>query len=324
MEWCAGVIEFDRLVRTGSAVEGRTGVHTPLMMEKAAVSPLPQGAQRSGHAWVAAFTTAALVGFSANSLLTRVALDTQAIDASSFIVVRLVSGAITLAAIAGWHPARAAGSWPSALALTAYAVAFTWAYLRIGAGVGALLLFGSVQATMIAWALWRGERPRLVDWLGLALAVAGLLLLTAPGLTAPDTLGSTLMIAAGFAWGIYSLRGRHGGSPLAATAGNFLRAVPMALVVVLPVHADVFLTTRGVLLAAISGSVTSGLAYAAWYAALPRLTAWRAAIVQLSVPMITALAAAMLLGEAITLRLALAGAAIMGGVLLSVATRTAR
>ena len=279
---------------------------------------------RSDSAPVAVLTVAALAGFSANSLLTRVALDTRAIDASSFLIVRLASGAITLAAIAGWQRARAAGSWPSALALTAYGLAFTRAYLRIGAGAGALLLFGTVQATMIAWALRRGERPRLVDWLGLALAIGGLLLLTAPGLTAPDALGSALMIVAGAAWGVYSLRGRRGETPLAATAGNFLLAVPLAIIAVLPARPDLTLTGRGVWLAVVSGSITSGLAYAAWYSVLPRLTAWRAAIVQLSVPVVTALAAAVLLGEAITLRLALAGAAIIGGVLLSVATRSSR
>jgi drug/metabolite transporter (DMT)-like permease len=264
----------------------------------------------------------ALVGFAANSLLTRFALETGAIDPSTFMVVRLVSGALTLAAIAGWRAGAAAGSWRSALALAVYALAFTFAYLRIGASIGALLLFGSVQGTMVGWAVVRGERPTARGWLGLALALVGLVVLTAPGLTAPDTTGAMLMIVAGAAWGSYSLRGRRVESPLLATAGNFLRAVPLAFMVVALSRHDMLVTGRGLLLAFISGSVASGLAYAAWYVALAHLTAWRAAILQLSVPVITAGGAAVLLGEGLTLRLAVAGAAIVGGVVLSIPSDT--
>lgn len=263
-------------------------------------------------------TAGALSGFAANSILTRLALDSGAIDASSFVIVRVASGAVVLALLAGWRSAMTSASWPSALALGGYALAFTFAYLRIEAAIGALLLFGSVQATMIVAALARGERPSATGWAGLALAIAGLLVLTAPGLTAPDLTGAVLMLAAGAAWGIYSLRGRGSRAPLAGTAGNFILAVPIVLAGLLLMRSVTYVTTRGLLLAAISGAVTSGLAYAAWYAALPSLTAWRAAIVQLSVPVVTAFAAAVVLDERLTLRLAIASAAIIGGVLLSV------
>jgi drug/metabolite transporter (DMT)-like permease len=269
-------------------------------------------------------TAGALSGFAANSILTRLALDSGAIDASSFVTVRVASGAAMLALLAGWRGAMAAASWPSALALSAYALAFTFAYLRIEAGIGALLLFGSVQATMIGWALVRGERPSATGWIGLLLALAGLLVLTAPGLTAPDLPGATLMIAAGAAWGVYSLRGRGSRAPLAGTAGHFILSVPLVLAALALMRPGIYVTSRGLLLAAISGSVTSGLAYAAWYAALPSLTAWRAAIVQLGVPVVTALAAALVLDERLTLRLAVASAAIVGGVMLSVAASQRR
>ncbi|HEX7087637.1 MAG TPA: DMT family transporter [Vicinamibacterales bacterium] len=263
-------------------------------------------------------TAGALTGFAANSILTRLALDSGLIDASSFVIVRVTSGAVVLALLAGWRSAMTSASWPSALALGGYALAFTFAYLRIEAAIGALLLFGSVQATMIVAALARGERPSAAGWAGLVLAIAGLLVLTAPGLTAPDLAGAALMIAAGMAWGVYSLRGRGSRAPLAGTAGNFILAVPIVLAGLPLIRSGLYITVRGLLLAAISGSVTSGLAYAAWYAALPSLTAWRAAIVQLSVPVVTAVAAAVLLDERLTLRLVVASAAIIGGVLLSV------
>ncbi|HEY8535430.1 MAG TPA: DMT family transporter [Vicinamibacterales bacterium] len=265
-----------------------------------------------------ALTAGALIGFSANSILARLALDSGAIDASSFVIVRVTSGAAMLALLAGWRSAMRSASWPSAAALGGYALAFTFAYLRIEAAVGALLLFGSVQATMIVAALARGERPSVAGWAGLVLAIAGLLLLTAPGLTAPDPAGAVLMIAAGMAWGVYSLRGRRARAPLAGTAGNFILAVPIVLVGLPLISTSFYVTNRGLLLAATSGAATSGLAYAAWYAALPFLTAWRAAIVQLSVPVVTALAAVAILDERLTLRLVLSSTSIIGGVLLSV------
>lgn len=285
---------------------------------------VPAALPASSRIRLVLLTAGALSGFAANSILTRLALDSGAIDAASFVTVRVASGAAMLALLAGWGRAMAAASWPSALALSVYALAFTFAYLRIEAGIGALLLFGSVQATMIVWALVRGERPSVAGWIGLALAIAGLLVLTAPGLTAPDLPGAALMMAAGAAWGVYSLRGRGSRAPLAGTAGHFILSVPLVLAALALTRPGTYVTGRGLLLAAISGSVTSGLAYAAWYAALPSLTAWRAAIVQLGVPVVTALAAALILGERLTPRLAIASAAIVGGVLLSVAASQRR
>jgi drug/metabolite transporter (DMT)-like permease len=271
-------------------------------------------------------TAAALIGFSANSLLTRAALDVRDIDAASFTAVRLATGAVTLALLAALRSrstpaAIASGNWRSALALSAYAVLFTIAYLRIGAGVGALVLFGAVQVTMIGTGLVRGERPARIDWLGVALAAAGLILLTLPGATAPDALGALLMALAGVSWGVYSLAGRSSRDPLGTTAGNFLRASLVGALFASAAWAwagGLHATARGLIFATLSGSIASGVAYTLWYAALPRLLAWRAAIVQLIVPVLTAVAATVLLGETISLRLALATLLVVAGVALTV------
>jgi drug/metabolite transporter (DMT)-like permease len=262
-------------------------------------------------------TAAALAGFAANSLLTRLALTTGAIDAWSFMMVRFAAGAITLTVLSGSRAAWSAGSWLSAATLAVYGVTFTVAYLRLDASLGALLLFGSVQAAMIGWGVLKGERPQPFDWLGLALAIAGLLVLTAPGLSAPDPAAAVSMVVAGLTWGIYSLHGRSSRSPVAMSAGNFIRTLPLAAVLGLPAVSTVSLTSYGLLLGVVCGALTTGLAYAAWYAALPRLTAWRASLLQLCVPVLAALGAVVFLGEAISLRVWLAGAAIGGGVLLS-------
>jgi drug/metabolite transporter (DMT)-like permease len=281
-------------------------------------------------------TGAALLGFAANSLLTRAALDADDIDAASFAAMRLVAGAVALAllmagrgrrareggppppkASARLAEARGGGSWPSAAALAGYALLFTWAYERIGASVGALVLFGAVQLTMIGWGLWRGERPTAVAWAGWLLALLGLVLLTAPGLTAPDRMGTMLMALAGFAWGAYSLRGRAAADPLATTAANFTRGSILTLAASMAAFSAAHVSPRGLLFAVLSGSLTSGVAYALWYAVLPRLTAWRAAIVQLSVPVLTGVGAWLVLGERLTVRLLAAGAVILFGVLLS-------
>jgi drug/metabolite transporter (DMT)-like permease len=269
----------------------------------------------------AALTAATLLCFAANSLLCRAALGPGTIDAASFTGIRLLSGAVVLAVIVRAAGGRGHGlehgSWQSAGALFAYAVAFSFAYLRIGAGVGALVLFGAVQATMLGWAMATGERPRLAEWLGLALALGGLAALTLPGAHAPDPIGLALMAAAGVFWGIYSLRGRGAPRPLAATAANFALSLPMGLVLV----ALVLITTghghvsqRGALLAVASGALASGVGYSIWYAALRGLTATRAAIVQLAVPVIAAGAAIGLLGETLSPRLVGSGCAILVGV----------
>lgn len=264
----------------------------------------------------------ALLGFAANSILTRLALGAGHVDAASFTGLRLLSGAAVLAVLAGRRDRRAgkprAGSWSSAAALFLYAAPFSFAYLRIGAGAGALILFGVVQLTMIAWGIARGDRPGAAEWAGLVLASAGLVALVGPGLSAPDPLGSALMAVAGAAWGVYSLRGRGGGRPLAATADNFARTLPFAAVLAAVALPGLHAAPEGVALAVVSGGLTSGLGYSLWYAALPRLTATRAAILQLAVPALAVLGAWAFLAEPLSLRLLGAMAAILGGVALAV------
>jgi len=267
----------------------------------------------------ALFTIAALVCFAANSLLTRGALGHGLLDAPGFTIVRLATGAAMLAILlrARHAPATEKGTWTSALALAGYAVAFTIAYTRIGAGVGALLLFGAVQVTMIATGLARGERPLARDWVGLLLAAAGLGWLTLAGASAPDLTGAMLMVIAGASWGAYSIIGRRSRDPLAATAGNFWRAAILGIVALGLLHDPYSLTWPGVLLAAASGAVASGIGYTFWYSALPHLTAWRAALVQLAVPVMTALAAIALLNESFSPRLLVATVLVCGGVAIT-------
>jgi drug/metabolite transporter (DMT)-like permease len=266
-------------------------------------------------------TSVALIGFAANSLLTRGALGADRLDAASFTSVRLLTGALTLAVLVRLRARAPAerGSWRSAMALAGYAIAFTLAYRRIGASVGALVLFGSVQVTMIGTGLLRGERPARIDWAGVALALSGLLVFTIPGVNAPDVIGTALMAVAGACWGAYSLAGRGSRDPLGATAGNFARAALVGLAFAAVSFASWHVTPGGLWLAAASGSLASGVGYTLWYAALPSLSAWRAGVVQLVVPVLTALSAAALLGESITSRLLIAAALVASGVVLTIA-----
>lgn len=265
-----------------------------------------------------ALTSLAMLAFAANSVLCRQALDQTDMDAASFTTLRLVSGALVLWLLVRWRqgPARIPGSWGSALALFAYAAGFSFAYLALPTGTGALLLFGAVQLTMIAAGLWAGERPGRWQLTGTLLAFAGLVYLLSPGIEAPQPLGAMLMIGAGIAWGIYSLRGRGEHQPLGATAGNFLRSVPMALALALFALPWLQWDERGALLALASGALASGIGYAIWYAALPGLRSSSAATVQLSVPVLAAAGGALLLAEPITPRLLIASLAILGGIAL--------
>jgi drug/metabolite transporter (DMT)-like permease len=256
------------------------------------------------------------------------ALRPRLVDAATFTSIRVISGAVALlilgriaAAPRNETSPTGVGSWGSAAALFAYAAAFSFAYLRIGAGLGALLLFGAVQATMLVWALRGGERLRWPEWAGLVAAVAGLVALVRPGLSAPDPAGAALMILAGVAWGAYSLRGRGTSRPLAATASNFARALPLALALSLACLGSARISPRGALLAVASGALSSGVGYSLWYAALRDLTATQAAILQLSVPVLAAVGGVALLGETLTPRLAACGAIILGGVALAVVGR---
>ena len=268
-------------------------------------------------------TAFAMLAFAANSLLCRLALAGTTIDPASFTSIRLASGALVLWLIVSLRERRAlpGGSWASAGALFAYAAAFSFAYISLPAGVGALLLFGAVQTSMIAFGLARGEKLDQQQSAGFLLALGGLVLLARPGLTAPPLTGSLLMLGAGVAWGMYSLRGRHGGDPTIATAGNFLRTLPMTLALSLVFVPRAHFDRTGAFYALLSGAITSGLGYAIWYTALKHLSVARAAVVQLSVPVIAALGGILLLGEAFTFRLGIASLAILGGIALVLLNR---
>jgi drug/metabolite transporter (DMT)-like permease len=272
------------------------------------------------RARITVLTSVAMIAFAGNSLLTRLALRGGSIDATSFTTIRLASGALVLGLIA--HGSRGSGkgggTWVSAVALLAYAAGFSFAYLSLPAATGALLLFGAVQATMIGYGFWSGERLRKRQVIGLGLAVGGLVLLLLPGASAPSLSGSLLMLAAGAAWGVYSLRGRGAGDPTRVTAGNFLRAAPIAAALSLMMREGATVDGLGLGYAVASGALASGIGYVIWYTALPALSATQAATVQLSVPVIAALGGLAFLGESLTLRSLLASAAILGGIALVV------
>lgn len=265
-------------------------------------------------------TLIAMLAFAGNSLLCRAALRDTTIDPGSFTTLRIVAGALTLWLIMRLRtqvsPAGAAGNWASALALFGYAAAFSYAYVSLSTGTGALLLFGAVQAMMIGVGLWRGERLGAWQTVGLVLAGAGLVGLLLPGLSAPPLAGALLMLGSGVAWGIYSLRGKGTGDPTQVTAGNFLRATVPAAALTLASLPLARLDLAGAGYAIASGALTSGMGYAVWYAALRHLRATTASTVQLSVPVIAALGGAALLAEPVTGRLVLASAAVLGGIAL--------
>ena len=264
-----------------------------------------------------------MIAFAGNSLLCRLALHSTQIDPATFTTIRLCCGAIALWMILRVrdHAPVGGGTWTSAFALFVYAAAFSFAYVTLSAGTGALLLFGAVQATMIGCGLWNGERlqPRQVG--GLGLASAGLIGLVLPGVSAPSLGGSLLMIGAGISWGVYSLRGRGGGDATRTTAGNFLRAVPFALALSAAALGWTKVDGAGIACAIASGALTSGVGYAIWYTTLKHLEATHAATVQLSVPAIAAFGGVLLLGESISLRLVLAAVAILGGIALVIVSR---
>ena len=266
-----------------------------------------------------------MIAFASNSLLCRAALKQTSIDAASFTFIRVFSGAVVLwlamnlrRMIRTTRSVELGGNWISALALLLYAAGFSFAYVAVAAGTGALLLFGAVQATMILWGLHKGERLRVIQILGLIVAMTGLVVLLFPGLSAPPLFGSILMLGAGVAWGIYSLRGKGEKNPVTATTGNFVRAVPFAAAVSIIFVRLLNVDLAGVGYAIISGAITSGLGYVIWYTVLPSLKAASAATVQLSVPVLAAAGGILLLGEPLTLRYLVASLAILGGIALVV------
>lgn len=267
----------------------------------------------------------AMLAFAGNSLLCRMALKHTSIDAASFTTVRMLSGACMLWLVvrlrngtgsAAGAGERSGGNWLSAWALFVYATGFSFAYVSMPAATGALLLFGAVQATMIGYGVVQGERMHKLQLVGLALALAGLVALMLPGLAAPGLRSSLSMLSAGVAWGVYSLRGKGVGDPTQVTAGNFKRAVPMALGLSLLTFQHLSLDRAGLGLAVLSGALASGLGYAIWYRALPALKTTQAATVQLSVPVLAALGGVVFIGEAVTVPMLLASSAILGGIAL--------
>ncbi|WP_189461296.1 DMT family transporter [Jeongeupia chitinilytica] len=272
---------------------------------------------------VAGLTVLTMVAFAGNSLLCRLALKHTAIDPASFTFIRLGSGALMLGllACASRHRHGATGSWGAALALFVYAAGFSWAYVSLPAANGALLLFGAVQVTMVGYGLWHGERLARLQWAGLVLALAGVIVLLMPGLSAPPLAASLLMLGAGVAWGVYSLRGKGAANPVRVTAGNFVRAVPMALLCSLWMQDRAVVDGAGVIYALASGVLASGVGYAIWYSVLPSLDATKAAVVQLSVPAIAAAGGVVVLGEPLHWRLVLASTVILGGILLVIVKR---
>ncbi len=268
------------------------------------------------------FTSFALVCFAFNSILCRLALGSDLVDPSSFTVVRIISGAITLFIIYTFFGKRNAevkqGNWLSAFCLFAYAICFSFAYTQLSTGMGALILFGCVQATMIIFALVKGERPNILEWLGLIAALCGLVYLVFPGLSAPPVFSAILMACAGISWAFYTLRGKGSTNPLGDTAGNFIRAAPFVIVAVLPFISRIHYSERGILFAVLSGAIASGIGYSVWYAALEFHTATRAAILQLVVPILAATGGILLSSESITLRLTMAAFLILGGILISI------
>ena len=263
------------------------------------------------------------MAFAANSVLCRLALGGALIDAASFTTARLTSGAVALLIITALVNKNLPSSgrrvkFISALLLFLYAAAFSFAYTGLTTGTGALILFGSVQATMLAFALRSGERPHPLEWAGLALALVGLVYLVLPGLAAPPPVSSAFMAVAGVSWGLYSLRGRGATDPLADTTRNFVLALPLAFAVsLLTLRGGAHVSTSGVLLAVLSGALASGVGYVMWYAALRGLTATRAATVQLPVPVLAAVGGVLFMSESVSLRLLLAATAILGGVALA-------
>ena len=265
-------------------------------------------------------TVLALVAFAANSVLCRLALGEKTIDASSFTTIRLLSGAIVLLVILQFSGKKnntsTKGSWLATIMLFLYAAPFSFAYITLDIGTGALILFGAVQITMIALSLISGNTLHATEWMGVIIAFIGFVYLVLPGVSTPSVTGFSLMTIAGIAWGIYTLKGRGSVNPLSDTAYNFARSIPIVLVLAVLAYQTAYISLKGVLLAIISGGVASGIGYTIWYTALGGLSATQAAVVQLSVPVIAALGGVIFVSEKISLRLTISALLILGGILM--------
>ena len=270
-------------------------------------------------------TSLALIAFAANSVLCRLALGNEAIDAASFTIMRLLSGTIVLLLIVATTRNSAAdatkGSWGASFMLFLYAATFSYAYVSLDTGTGALILFGSVQITMILLSLISGTRLHLTEWAGVAITFTGFVYLILPGVTTPSTTGFALMTVSGIAWGIYTLKGRRSKNPLLDTAYNFLRTTPLVIILAIIAMNTLNYSTEGIVLALLSGGITSGIGYTIWYIALGGLTSTQAAVLQLSVPLIAALGGVIFVSEAITFRLMISATLVLGGILIVVLGR---
>lgn len=275
---------------------------------------------------IIALTVIAMIAFAANSVLARLAFATAGAEPLSYTGIRLAAGAATLAVLLALRRrnVRLGGSWSGVAALFGYAILFSIAYILLGAGTGALILFASVQIGMLGWAVYRGDRPGLIEWLGFVVAFGGLVYLLSPGVVAPNPLGALLMLVAGLCWAAYTLIGRASTSPLDDTAGNFMRSSPLAVVMVVAGALTHGVSLAAVIYAIVSGALASGLGYAVWYTALPSLSRTRAAIVQLTVPAIAGAGGVLFIGEALSPRLVIATIAIIGGVALAVISSSRR
>jgi len=275
---------------------------------------------------IIALTVIAMIAFAANSVLARLAFATAGAEPLSYTGIRLAAGAATLAVLLALRRrnVRLGGSWSGVAALFGYAILFSIAYILLGAGTGALILFASVQIGMLGWAVYRGDRPGLIEWLGFVVAFAGLVYLLSPGVVAPNPLGALLMLVAGLCWAAYTLIGRASTSPLDDTAGNFMRSSPLAVVMIVAGALTHGVSLAAVIYAIVSGALASGLGYAVWYTALPSLSRTRAAIVQLTVPAIAGAGGVLFIGEALSPRLIIATIAIIGGVALAVISSSRR
>ncbi|MCG6935623.1 MAG: DMT family transporter [Proteobacteria bacterium] len=271
------------------------------------------------------FTSLALIAFAANSVLCRLALGEKTIDASSFTTIRLLSGAIVLLLITGISnnksKATTKGSWSASLMLFLYAITFSFAYITLDTGTGALILFGSVQITMILLSLISGNRLHIIEWTGITISFAGFVYLILPGVSTPSTTGFLLMTTAGIAWGIYTLKGRGSNNPLTDTAYNFFRTIPLVIILAIVTMQNAQYSFEGIVLAVLSGGIASGIGYAIWYVALGGLSSTQAAVVQLLVPVIAAFGGVIFVSEVVTLRLTISATMILGGILMVVLGR---
>ena len=271
------------------------------------------------------FTSLALIAFAANSVLCRLALGEKTIDASSFTTIRLLSGAIVLLLITGISSnkskATTKGSWSASLMLFLYAITFSFAYITLDTGTGALILFGSVQITMILLSLISGNRLHIIEWTGITISFAGFVYLILPGVSTPSTTGFLLMTTAGIAWGIYTLKGRGSNNPLTDTAYNFFRTIPLVIILAIVTLQNAQYSFEGIVLAVLSGGIASGIGYAIWYVALGGLSSTQAAVVQLLVPVIAAFGGVIFVSEVVTLRLTISATMILGGILMVVLGR---